>query len=186
MTLNFPIEPPNSEARCMNFIDYLILFTLLISVLLGFFRGFLREAIGLLSWLGGLWLAWHFAYLVEPQLGGQLSKEPYNLWAARGILLLSCLVIGWLVGNIVGYFMTQSGLSLMLDRVIGVLFGFIRGAVLVAVVVLLAREVDLQESSWWKRSYLLPMATEISTWVKGFADSAVKDSKPERMRSAET
>ena len=82
----------------MNFIDYLILIVLLASVVLGFFRGFLREAIGLLSWLGGLWLAWHFAYLLEPYLGGQLAKAPFNMWAARGILLLGCLVIGFLGG----------------------------------------------------------------------------------------
>jgi len=163
----------------MNFADYLILITLLISVALGFFRGFLREAIGLLSWLGGLWLAWHYAYMLEPHLGGQLAKSPYNVWAARGILLLGILVIGWLIGNIVSYFMTQSGLSLMLDRLIGVLFGFIRGVVLVAVVVLLAREVDLQESSWWRGSYLLPHATEVSTWVKGFAESGVRELKHE-------
>ena len=171
----------------MNLIDYLILITLLVSVILGFFRGFLREAIGLLSWLGGLWLAWHFAYALEPHLSGQLAKDPFNMWAARGILLLACLIIGWLIGNIVSYFMTQSGLSLMLDRLIGVLFGFIRGAVLIAVAVLLAREVDLQESSWWKGSYLLPVASEVSTWVKGFTESAVsKDVKASHGHSAES
>ena len=170
----------------MNFIDYLILIVLLVSVVLGFFRGFLREAIGLLSWLGGLWLAWHFAYTLEPYLGGQLAKAPFNVWAARGILLLSCLVIGWLVGNIVSYFMTQSGLSLMLDRLIGVLFGFIRGVVLVAVAVLLAREVDLQESSWWRASYILPHATEVSSWVKGFAESGVTESQRAHAHRAES
>jgi membrane protein required for colicin V production len=170
----------------MNFIDYLILIVLLASVVLGFFRGFLREAIGLLSWLGGLWLAWHFAYLLEPHLGGQLAKAPFNTWAARGILMLGCLVIGWLVGNIVSYFMTQSGLSLMLDRLIGVLFGFIRGIVLIAVAVLLAREVDLQESSWWRASYILPHATEVASWVKGFAESGVTESRPTHAHGAES
>lgn len=162
----------------MTFIDYLILITLLVSTILGFFRGFLREAIGLLSWLGGLWLAWHFAYLIEPQLGGKLAVAPINTWAARCILLLASLVLGWLLGNVVSYFMTQSGISLMLDRLIGTLFGFIRGVVVVAVAVLLAREVDLQESSWWKSSYVLPLATEVSGWVKGFADSGARDVKP--------
>ncbi len=170
----------------MNFIDYLILLTLLISVILGFFRGFLREAVGLLSWLGGLWLAWHFAYLIEPQLGGQLAKAPFNVWAARGILLLACLIIGWLIGNLVSYFMNQSGISLMLDRMIGMLFGLIRGAVLIAVAVLLAREVNLEESSWWRSSYLLPMASEVSSWVKGFADSATKESRHDHTHAAET
>ena len=157
----------------MNFIDYLILAILLISLLLGFFRGFLREAIGLLTWLGGLWLAWRYAYLLQPHLGGLLATQPYNTWAARGILLLSCLVIGWSIGGIVAYFVHQSGISLMLDRMIGMLFGFIRGVIVVAIMVMLAREVQLEHAAWWQQSRLLPIASEVSTWIQGFAESAV-------------
>jgi membrane protein required for colicin V production len=158
----------------MNFIDYLILIVLLVSLLLGFFRGFLSEAIGLISWLGGLWLAWHYAYLLEPHLGGLLSEPPFATWAARLLILLAVLVLGWLIAGIASYFAHQSGISLMLDRLLGVVFGLIRGMVLIAIVVMLGKQVQLDRTDWWRASRFMPPASEVSDWVKGFADSAVK------------
>lgn len=172
----------------MNFIDYLILAVLFISLLLGFFRGFLREAIGLLSWLCGLWLAWHYAYLLEPHLGGLIAKAPYSTWAARAILLLGCLVVGWLIGGIVSYFVQQSGISLMLDRMIGMLFGFLRGAVLISIAIMLGEQLQLQRADWWQRSRLMPMASEVSVLIKGFADSAaatLQREQPVKKQAAE-
>jgi membrane protein required for colicin V production len=158
----------------MNFIDYAILIILLVSLFLGFFRGFLSEAIGLISWLGGLWLAWHYAYVVEPHLGGMLSQAPLGTWAARAIILLAVLVIGWLIAGIASYFAHQSGISLMLDRLLGVLFGCIRGMVLISVAVMLGLQVQLDRTDWWRASRFMPIAVEVSGWIKGFADSAVK------------
>jgi membrane protein required for colicin V production len=169
----------------MNFIDYLILTVLLLSLFLGYFRGFIGEAISLISWLGGLWLAWHYAYLVQPHLGGLLADPPVNLWAARIIMLLSVLVIGWLIGGIVSYFANQSGISLMLDRLLGMLFGVIRGVVLVAVAVMLGKQLQLDGASWWQRSRFMPMAVDVSGWVKGFADSAVSERRHMQSKTAE-
>lgn len=169
-----------SDKRRMNFIDYLILAVLLVSLLLGFFRGFLREAIGLLSWLGGLWLAWHYAYLLEPHLGGLIAKQPYSTWAARAILLLSVLVVGWIIGGIVSYFVHQSGISLMLDRMIGMLFGFIRGVVLVSIAIMLGEQLELQRTDWWLRSRLMPTASEVAVFIKQFAESAVAEVNQKR------
>lgn len=168
----------------MNFIDYLILTILLISLFLGFLRGFLGEAISLISWLGGLWLAWHYAYLIEPYLGGLIAQPPLNTWAARTILLLAVLVTGWLIGGVVSYFAHQSGISLMLDRLLGVLFGFIRGMVLVAVIVMLGTQVQLQRTDWWQKSRFMPIAVEVSSWVKGFADSAVSEQRQSQSKAA--
>jgi membrane protein required for colicin V production len=159
----------------MNFIDYLILAILLLSLFVGYFRGFLGEAISLISWLGGVWLAWHYAYLIEPHLGGLVSEPPFSTWAARTLLLLAVLVTGWVIGGIVSYFANQSGISLMLDRLLGVLFGVIRGMVLVAVIVMLCKQVQLDRTEWWQDSRFMPIASEVSDWVKGFADSAVSE-----------
>lgn len=169
----------------MNFIDYLVLFILLVSVFVGFFRGFLAEAISLISWLGGLWLAWHYAYLVEPHLGGLLAHPPASTWAARIILLLAALVLGWLIIGIVTYFAHQSGISLMLDRLLGVLFGSIRGMVLIAIVVMLALQLQLDRTDWWKASRFMPIAVEVSGWIKGFADSAVSERRTRSNVTAE-
>lgn|GEM_PF-562836 len=161
--------------RRMNFIDYLILAIVLLSLFVGYFRGFIGEAISLISWLGGLWLAWHYAYVLEPHLGGLVAHPPASTWAARTLMLLAVLVIGWIIAGIVAYFANQSGISLMLDRLLGMLFGAIRGMVLVAIFVMLAKQVQLDRTDWWQSSRFMPIAAEVSDWVKGFADSAVSE-----------
>lgn len=169
----------------MNFADYLMLAVLLVSLILGFFRGFLREAVSLIGWLGGLWLAWHFAYRIEPFLGGLIGKPPVNVWVARGIVLIAVLVVTWIVGSILSYFVHQSGVSLMLDRLLGIIFGVIRGAVLVSIVVMLGQLVQLERAEWWSKSKLMPFAVEFTGWIKGFADSAVSELKQRSGTAAE-
>jgi membrane protein required for colicin V production len=158
----------------MNAADYLIVGVLLASMLLGMLRGFVREAIGLLAWLGGLWLAWRYAPQLEPLLGGMVGEPPVSLWTARALILLGVLVISWLIAGVLGYFLRHSALSVLVDRVLGLVFGTVRGAVVIAVFVMLGEFVELNRVDWWKRSHLLPYASELASWIQGFAETGMK------------
>lgn len=169
----------------MNGVDYLILGVLLLSMLLGMVRGFVREAIGVISWLGGLWLAWRYAHVLEPLLAGRVGDPPVSTWAARTLIVLGVLVVGWIVAGILGYMLRHSGLSIMLDRVLGLVTGFVRGAVVVAVFVLLGQFVQLTQTSWWKGSRLMPYASEAAGWLQSFAETGMsvleKQARPHSM-----
>jgi membrane protein required for colicin V production len=158
----------------MNGADYLIVGVLLASMLLGMLRGFVREAIGLLAWLGGLWLAWRYAPHLEPYMGGLVGDPPVSTWTARILILLSVLLIGWLIAGILGYFLRHSALSVLVDRLLGLLFGTVRGAVVVAVFVMLGQFVELNRVEWWRRSELLPYASELASWLQSFAETGMK------------
>jgi membrane protein required for colicin V production len=158
----------------MNGADYLIIGVLTFSALLGLMRGFLREAIGVIAWLGGLWLAWRYAPLVEPFLGGALDDAPVSTWAARAIIVVAVVVLGWLVAGTLSYLLRDSTLSLMVDRLLGLLFGLVRGAVVIAAVVMLAQFVQLDAMPWWKKSKLLPFTTEYTGWIQSFAETGMK------------
>lgn len=161
-------------AAQMNGVDYLILGVLLASMLLGMVRGFVREAIGLLAWLGGVWLAWRYAPLLEPELGGLIGDPPVSTWAARVLIVLAVLVVGWLVAGVLSYALRHSGLSLLVDRLLGMLFGVMRGAVVVAVFVLLGQFVELHRVDWWTDSQLLPYASELAGWIQTFAETSME------------
>ena len=60
----------------------------------GFSRGFIRESVALVAWLLGLWLAWHYAYLVNPWLGGALAEPGVREWTGRAIILVLVLLLG--------------------------------------------------------------------------------------------
>lgn len=158
----------------MNGADLLILAVLLFSVVVGMARGFVREAIALLAWLGGIWLAWRYAPLVEPMLGGMLDAPPASTWAARAIILFAVLILGWGVASVLTHVLRHSSLSILVDRLLGVFFGVLRGAVVIAIFVMVGDRLQLDETSWWKRSTLLPYAVESAGWIQAFAETGLQ------------
>ena len=158
----------------MNGADLLILGVLVVSMVLGLIRGFVREAIAVLAWLGGLWLAWRYAPLIEPFLGGAVGEPPVSTWTARALIVLAVLIVGWLVAGILSHLLRHSGLSLLVDRLLGATFGLLRGAVVVAVFVLLGQFVEMTEVTWWQQSKLLPYAVELAGWIQTFAETGMK------------
>lgn len=157
----------------MNGADYLILGVLTFSMLLGLFRGFVREAIALLAWLGGLWLAWRYAPMVEPLFRGAVD-EPVSTWVARAVIVISVLIVGWLLAAMLSYFLRHSALSVMVDRLLGMFFGVVRAAVVIAVVVLLGQLAHFEQTKWWKNSTLLPYAVEYAGWIQTFAETGME------------
>jgi membrane protein required for colicin V production len=101
-----------------------------------------------------------------------LAEEPQRTWVGRGAILGGVMLVAWIVGGVLSYFVSQSGLSLMVDRVLGAVFGALRGVTLVALVVMLAHAVQLDQVRWWSGSALLPYAETFSHWIGAFADSA--------------
>lgn len=159
----------------MDGADHVFAIILLVSGGVGYFRGFVRESISLLSWLVGLWLAWHFAYLVNPWLGGALAEPGVREWTGRGIVLLFVLLVGALVGGIVAHFVRRAvGLAAM-DRILGVVFGLMRGVVIIGLLVLAGRAVDLDGEAWWERTRSMPAAEAVANWLERYARPAALD-----------
>jgi len=153
----------------MNGADWIIIAIVLISCLIGAWRGFMREAISLATWVIGLWLAWTFSSTVEPMLGGLLSGPDVKVWVARLIILV--LVV--LVGNLVGYIVTKAVRYSPfgpVDRMLGVLFGFLRGALLIGIFVILGELVELDGEAWWKESAVLPYTEFLGDWVRALVN----------------
>jgi membrane protein required for colicin V production len=158
----------------MTPVDYIIVAAVLISVLFGAVRGFLRESVALLGWLVGLWLAWRYAYVVEPFLGGSLEGTELQEWAARGIVLTAVVITSWMVGGLLSYLVQRSGLTLGVDRFLGGVFGLVRGAVIVGFAVMLGQAAELQAEKWWRGSLLMPVGEEMAGVLRGYVETGQK------------
>jgi membrane protein required for colicin V production len=153
----------------MNFIDWFIIAVIALSSLLGLIRGLLRESIALVAWLLGLWLAWTFSYVVEPHLGGMLAEPQVRVWVARLIILFAVLLLGSLVGVILAYFVRHSPFG-TLDRGFGVLFGLLRGMVMIGLGVIAGQLFALDAEGWWQASGLMPAAESLAEWIRHLVD----------------
>ena len=155
----------------MTTVDYILIAIVLISMLFGAIRGFLRESVALLGWLVGLWLAWRYAPLLQPYLGGNLTGTDLQVWVARIILLLGAVLAAWVVGSLLGYLVQRSGLTLGVDRILGAVFGLVRGAVMVGFGVMLAQAAQMEDEPWWKGSKLIPVGVEMASVLRGYVET---------------
>ncbi len=153
----------------MNAIDWFIVAVIVLSSLLGLIRGFLRETIALVAWLLGLWLAWTFSYVVEPYLGGVLAEPQIRVWVARLLILFAVLLTGSLVGLILSRFVRHSPFG-TLDRGFGVLFGLLRGMVMVGLGVMAGQLFELNAEAWWHESSFMPAAEFLAEWIRHLVD----------------
>lgn len=148
--------------------DYVIVAIVGISVLLGAFRGFVREAVALLAWLVGVWVAWRHSDFLHPYFGGLIESPAQKEWAARVVMLLLVLLAGALIGAILSWVThTAAGLSI-LDRLLGVLFGLTRGVVVAGLLAVLGLTLRLDGETWWKHSKFMPYAEYVGEWLQGF------------------
>jgi membrane protein required for colicin V production len=155
----------------MNATDYLVIAAILLSAIIGGARGFLREAVAVFAWVIGLFLAWHFSSLIEPHLGGLLADSEVRPWAGRVIIVVLVLLLGAGVGASLGHFVRLSIFSGM-DRMLGFLFGVLRGLVLLGVFVILGQLLRLQGEPWWRHSLLIPYGESIANGLRTLVGEA--------------
>ena len=150
----------------MNWTDYLLIAVLVFSSVAGLMRGLLREVISLFTWVAAVWIAWTFSSSLEPYLGGALSDSAVRPWAARTIIFVAVLLVGAAVGALVSHFVRLSLFS-GVDRLLGLLFGLLRGVVALGVLAMLAHAVRLQDEPWYRGSLLVPYAEQAGNVLRG-------------------
>ncbi|KAA6187015.1 CvpA family protein [Thiohalocapsa marina] len=139
----------------MIWVDYVIIGVIALSAIIGLARGLIREVLALAVWVCALLAAWFFYGPVATQLEPWIATPSVRLGAAVIILVFGVLLLGALLGWLLSMLVDATGLT-GTDRLLGMVFGAGRGAVVVALVVFLAALTPIVEDPWWSQSQLLP------------------------------
>ncbi|HET8729932.1 MAG TPA: CvpA family protein [Moraxellaceae bacterium] len=132
--------------------DGVILAIIAISTVFGLFRGFVREAFSLAGWVAAYVVARLFHPAMESMLVGVISTPSLRLATAWGGLFVATLLLVALAGYMIRSLMEEAGIGAV-DRVLGGVFGLVRGGILVlALLVLLAPAVH--NDAWWHEARL--------------------------------
>jgi membrane protein required for colicin V production len=153
----------------MTPVDYLIVLVLVVSAAVGFWRGFVKEALSLLTLLVAIWLAWRFAALVEPKLTNWAADQEVRIWIARAVIFALALVLGALASWVARQLIRHTGLT-GVDRMLGGAFGFARGVLIVGLLVLALDFLDLDQDGWWQSARFRPYAEQVAAAVKKYAE----------------
>lgn len=152
----------------MPIIDIIIAVALTLSIIIGFVRGFVKEAISIATLVIAIWASLYFG----PALGGisesWLSAPELQIWFGRILLFAVILAVGGLLGWGISKLVRLSVLS-GVDRFLGSMFGAIRGILLVALFVIAGQLSGFDNDRWWLQSRLLPHFEVVADWIKVMA-----------------
>jgi len=151
----------------MTVFDYAVLTIVGLSILLSIIRGLVREALALLAWAVGFiaasLLAADLAALLPPEIPG----EQLRLLAGFAGVFLGVMLLMSLLAIFVSKLVKSAGFAAE-DRVLGGVFGLVRGVLVVMVLVLLAGLTSLPRQPVWRDAVLSHPLETVAGQVKGW------------------
>lgn len=139
----------------LSLADYVIIGLVLISVLISLVRGFVREAFSLASWGAAIFLAIFFCGDLAQLFSTKISTPTVRLLLSFAILFISTLIAGAVLSYLFVSVVHKSGMS-GTDRFLGAVFGLLRGALVVALLIMVGKFTPLSQHSAWETSFLIP------------------------------
>ena len=148
-----------------NWVDALILGVIAISALISLSRGFIKEALSLVTWIVAGVIAWMFGGSLAHHFEPYIETPSVRIIAACAVLFVVTLLIGALVNFLLAQLVRATGLT-GTDRLLGMVFGAARGLLLIVILVGLLSLAPVQHDSWWQQSTLIPHFLLIADWSK--------------------
>ena len=145
--------------------DWAIIVLLGGSCLIALFRGLVREALSLANWVVAALVARGASSEVSEWLAQWIDTPSIRYAVAFAALMLASLIIGGVLIGLVVRLVRASGLGFA-DRMLGLVFGFARGVLLVLLGLALVRfGLPVEEDSWWQSSILVPIFNVGLDWI---------------------
>ena len=158
----------------MTWFDYGVLLVIATSVVLGGWRGFVREAFSLGGWVAGAVLSFLFAKPVAAHAFGFVPEPFLRAALAFVTIFLAVLVAAGLAGLLLGKLVHAAGMGPS-DRALGAVFGIARGLVIVLLVVLAAGLTSIPRETFWRESRLAPPLETAAVAAKAYLPAALAD-----------
>lgn len=147
----------------MNWADWIILAVIAVSALISVKRGFVKEALSLFIWITAFVVARTFNFNMAELLVDYIDTYSVRLAAAFAILFAATLIVGALASHLISALVQATGLT-GTDRLLGMVFGMVRGGLIIVVFLALVKNTPVTNDLWWRESYLVPQFLVLEEW----------------------
>lgn len=152
----------------MNVADIAILMIFALSMLIGLVRGLMVEVMSIVVWVLASAAAYLFGPVLAGWLGQQVELSSLRIFLGYGLVFVAVLVVGALLVFLLKKLIEGTGLS-GTDRLLGMLFGALRGGALVVILILVVGLTPIPQDVWWQDSravaVLQPLAEQARAWL---------------------
>lgn len=132
-------------------LDWILLAVLLISLVVGAWRGLVYEVLSVLGWAASFYIAQWAAPQVANLLPLQSASEPVRYAAAFVLIFIAAVFAAGLLAFLLKKLVEAMGLR-PVDRTLGAAFGLMRGLILLLAATVVISMTALRSSNWWLES----------------------------------
>ena len=161
------------EALGLNIADWFILIVLVASGVISFARGFTKEFLSLFLWIAAFIAAISLEYLATPKINEFIGNEEVSKIISYITVFVIFIFLGGIVIKFISKLIKWSGAS-GFDRFLGVLFGLIRGLIVLFVIFLLLPS-SLKTTDLINNSKITPViqkyAPEVEAYFRNLIDN---------------
>lgn len=136
--------------------DWVLLAVLLLSVLLGAWRGLVYEVLSVAGWVAAFVLAQAYADEVAAMLPIEGLAPPLRLAAGFALVFIAVAFAGGLLAWMVKKLVASVGLR-PVDRILGSAFGLARGVVMLLALAVVVSMSPMRDAPWWRGSVAADM-----------------------------
>lgn len=158
----------------MNGADWVIIGILILSALVGLWRGLVREAFSLGVWIAAIVAATLFGASVSALYANWIDLPSAQVALGYATVFILVLIVGGLLTWLVGRIVESTGLGAT-DRLFGLGFGLLRGGVMVAALILVLGYTPFPRDPWWQQSELIPRFEPVAQWLREWVPDALDD-----------
>ena len=123
------------ESLALSYFDYLVIVTIILSGFIAFFRGFIQESLSLLLWIIAFAASMFLDVYLDPYFLNYIQSPEIRRILIIILVFVGIIFFGGFLIKVIRSLVHWSGMS-GLDRLLGVLFGFLRGIILIVVIYL--------------------------------------------------
>lgn len=152
--------------------DLVILAALALSLIFGFMRGLVRESFSLAGWVLAILIARWFNEPMAAWLAQWVGTPSVRLVMSYGTLFFGTLLACGLLAQALSLAVRAGGLSLS-DRVLGGLFGVLRGGLIVLIALMLMAPF-VKKDKWFNEAMLPKIFLEYESLVRKLQDEALQ------------
>ena len=154
------------EALGLNFADWFILVVLVASGLISFSRGFTKEFLSLFLWVSAFIAAISLEYLATPKINEYIGNPEISKILSYVVVFIVFIFIGGILIKFISKIIKWSGAS-GFDRFLGVLFGLIRGLIVLFVIFLLLPS-SLKTTDLINNSKITPLIQKYAPQIEAY------------------
>jgi membrane protein required for colicin V production len=151
--------------------DYVVIGVVAVSLFWGLWRGVVGELVALAAWGIGVFAGIEYGAAVGQALYAGVNDPTLRILAGGATVFVGILLAMAVIGLAVRSMVKALGLSLS-DRLLGGLFGLVRGLLMVLVLVAAGGMTSAPQQTWWKSAML---AAPLETAVMGIKPMLPED-----------